>query len=329
MNAAARERLGNPVIVLSQGALPDAIVDALRAEFGAVYLTDGRERAARIGEHAGTARALVTAGPPGVDAALISMLPELEAIVSLGDGCDAIDLDAAQQRGIGVSNTAPDELCASVADTAVALTLNALRRFSAAERYLRAQRGYQYTNSFMQTRDLTGARVGILGLGRIGMRIARRLGAFDCQLAYHNRRRLPASPYRYADTPTALASSVDVLIVATTGGPHTRQLVDRDVLSALGSNGYVVNVARGDVIDQDALIELCGSGALAGAGLDVFSGEPKLSAALAALDNVALTPHIGGGTDRTAVAMSSCLMANLRSYLTTGELITPVLPVRT
>jgi lactate dehydrogenase-like 2-hydroxyacid dehydrogenase len=151
---------------------------------------------------------------------------------------------------------------------------------------------------------------------------------FDCAIAYHNRHRIAGSPYRYAESPPELAESVDILVVATTGDHRTRHLVDRTVLEALGPEGYLINIARGSVVDQEALVELVAGGGLAGAGLDVFADEPNVPAALLNLDNVVLFPHIGSATARTRRAMALLAIANLDSYLNTGELVTPVLRPR-
>lgn len=239
---------------------------------------------------------------------------------------DLIDLQAAKRRGVGVSNT-PDVLSDTVADTALGLILMTLRRFGAADRYVRAGR-WARDGQFPYARDVSGLHVGILGLGRIGSAIATRLLAFDCAISYHNRHRIDESPYRYAESPLQLAESVDVLVVATTGDHKTRNLVDRTVLEALGRGGYLINVARGSVIDQDALVELVTGGGLAGAGLDVFVDEPNVPAALLDRDNVVLFPHIGRATVRTRRAMALLAIRNLDSYLNTGELITPVLRPR-
>ncbi|WP_319435594.1 2-hydroxyacid dehydrogenase [Mycobacterium sp. RTGN5] len=265
---------------------------------------------------------IVCGGRPGVDAALMDALPQLGAIVNFGAGVDAIDVDAARDRGIGVSNT-PDVLSDTVADTALGLILDTMRGFAAADRYVRAGR-WATNGPFPYTRDLTGSRVGILGLGRIGSAIATRLLGFDCAIAYHNRNEIPGSPYRYAASPVVLAASVDVLVVATAGGPDSAHLVDREVLEALGPQGYLVNIARGSVVDQDALIELLAAGGLAGAGLDVYTGEPQVPAELLALDTVVLLPHVGSATARTRTAMATLAMRNLEEFLTSGQLVTPV-----
>ena len=309
--------------VLRIGTLEPTFEDELLARYEIRELPDGPERAEFLAEHAAEFRVAVTSGHPGVDADLIAALPNLEAIVNNGAGVDAIDLDAAKRRGIGVSNT-PDVLSDTVADTALGLILMTLRRFGAADRYVRAGR-WARDGQFPYARDVSGLQVGILGLGRIGSAIATRLLGFDCAIAYHNRHRIDGSPYRYAESPVQLAESVDVLVVATTGDHRTRHLVDRSVLEALGPEGYLINIARGSVVDQDALVELIAGGGLAGAGLDVFADEPHVPAELFDLDNVVLFPHIGSATARTRRAMALLAIRNLDSYLNTGELVTPVL----
>ncbi|BBZ42144.1 2-hydroxyacid dehydrogenase [Mycobacterium conspicuum] len=298
----------------------------LRARYDIRELPDGPPRAEFLRKHGAEFRVAVTSGPPGVDANLIAALPNLEAIVNNGAGVDTIDLDAAERRGIGVSNT-PDVLSDTVADTALGLILMALRHFGAADRYVRAAR-WVSDGPFPYARDVSGLQVGILGLGRIGSAIATRLLGFDCAIAYHNRHRVEGSPYRYAESPLELAESVDVLVVATTGDPKTRHLVDRRVLEALGPEGYLINIARGSVVDQDAMVELLAGGGLAGAGLDVFADEPRVPTELFGLDNVVLFPHIGSATARTRRAMALLAIRNLESYLDNGVLVTPVLRPR-
>jgi lactate dehydrogenase-like 2-hydroxyacid dehydrogenase len=250
--------------VLRVGEFEPTFADELAARYEIPTLPDGPQRAQYLAEHAADIRVVVTSGHPGVDADTIGALPNLEAIVNNGAGVDAIDLNAAKRRGIGVSNT-PDVLSDTVADTALGLILMTLRRFGAADRYVRAGR-WARDGQFPYARDVSGLQVGILGLGRIGSAIATRLLGFDCAIAYHNRHRVEGSQYRYAESPVELAESVDVLVVATTGDHRARNLVDRTVLEALGSEGYLINIARGSVVDQEALVELLADGALAGAG---------------------------------------------------------------
>nr|WP_244896065.1 2-hydroxyacid dehydrogenase [Mycobacterium asiaticum] len=298
----------------------------LAARYEIPRLPNGAQRAEFLTRHAADIRVIVTSGGPGADADTIAALPNLQAIVNNGAGVDNIDLDAAQRRGIGVSNT-PDVLTDTVADTAIGLILMTLRRFGAADRYVRAGR-WAGEGPFPYARDVTGLRVGILGLGRIGSAIAARLLGFNCAIAYHNRQRVDGSAYRYAASPVELAASVDVLVVATTGDSQARNLVDRAVLEALGTDGYLVNIARGSVVDQDALVELLVGGGLGGAGLDVFAEEPHVPEELFGLDNVVLLPHVGSATARTRRAMALLAIRNLDSYLRTGELVTPVLAIR-
>ena len=313
--------------VLRIGRLEPTYEEELSARYEIAELPGGPARASFLTEHGADIRVVLTSAPPlGIDADTIAALPNLEMIVNYGAGVDAIDLEAAEKRGIGVSNT-PDVLTDSVADTALGLILMTLRRFGAADRYARAGR-WASEGRFSYGRDLSGLQVGILGLGRIGSAIATRLLGFDCAIAYHNRHPIEGSPYRYCSSALELAESVDVLVVATTGDPKARNLVDRAVLEALGPEGYVINIARGSVIDQDVLIELLAAGGLGGAGLDVYVDEPNVPAALRDLDNVVLFPHIGSATVRTRRAMALLAIQNLEKYLNTGELVTPVLRPR-
>jgi len=309
--------------VLRVGEFEKTFEAEMVARYDTPKLPDGRQRAEFLAEYAGDIRVVVTSGPPGVDADTIAALPNLEVIVNNGAGVDAIDLEAAKRRGIGVSNT-PDVLSDTVADTALGLILMTLRRFGAADRYVRAGR-WARDGQYPYGRDVSGLQVGILGMGRIGSAIATRLLGFDCAIAYHNRHRIQGSPYRYSESAVELAESVDVLVVATTGDHRTHNMVDRAVLEALGPEGYLINIARGSVVDQDALVELVSSGGLAGAGLDVFVDEPHVPAELLDLDNVVLFPHVGSATARTRRAMALLAIQNLDSYLDTGELVTPVL----
>lgn len=275
-----------------------------------------------LSSHGGDITAVVTSGRSGVDATLMKALPHLGAIVNFGVGYDTTDIDGATALGIGVSNT-PDVLTDCVADTAVGLMIDVMRQFSAADRYVRAG-SWPATGNYPLTRQVSNTRVGIIGLGRIGTAIAKRLSAFGCTISYHNRHEVPGSPYPYADSPVALAAGVDVLVVAAAGGSGTRKLVDGAVIDALGADGYLINIARGSVVDEDALVEALRSGRLAGAGLDVFADEPNVPEALLALDNVVLLPHVGSGTVETRAAMEQLTLRNLEEYLASGRLVTPV-----
>ena len=301
--------------VLQVGPLKPSLSATLVDDYAAWVLPDaGEDRQSFLSQHGAEITAVVTSGRTGVDAELMAALPNL--------GYDTTDVDAAAARGVAVSNT-PDVLTDCVADTAVGLMIDTLRQFSAADRYLRAGR-WPVDGNYPLTRQVSNTRVGIVGLGRIGTAIALRLRAFGCSISYHNRREVPDSPYTYAASPVDLARGADVLIVAAAGGDGTRNLVDRAVLDALGSDGYLINIARGSVVDQDALVSALLDGRLAGAGLDVFADEPQVPQQLFALDNVVLLPHVASGTVQTRAAMEALTLRNLDEFLATGALITPV-----
>ena len=312
--------------VLQVGPLKPSLTATLSEKYDALTLPIGEDRSSFLAEHGETVTAVVTSGRTGVDAVLMTELPNLGAIVHFGVGYDTTDVERAEELGIGVSNT-PDVLTDCVADTAVGLLIDTLRGFSASDRFVRAGR-WPAEGNFPLTRKVSGTRVGIVGLGRIGSAIAARLTGFGCTISYHNRREIPGSPFAYVDSAAALAAGVDVLIVAAAGGKGTQKLVDREVLEALGPDGYLINVARGSVVDEDALVELLTERKLAGAGLDVFTREPHVPEALLALDTVVLLPHVGSGTTETRAAMEALTLQNLDEYLAQGTLTTPVLEPR-
>ncbi|QTJ66658.1 2-hydroxyacid dehydrogenase [Rhodococcus sp. ZPP] len=308
--------------VLMVGPLKPSLAATLTERYNALDLPMGDGRSNFLREHAESVTAVVTSGRTGVDATLMTALPRLGAIVHFGVGYDTTDVALAEERGIGVSNT-PDVLTDCVADTAVGLLIDTLRGFSAADRYVRAGR-WPVDGNFPLTRKVSGTRVGIVGLGRIGSAIATRLEGFGCSISYHNRHEVPGSAYTYVGSVVDLAAGVDVLVVAAAGGRCTAKLVDRAALEALGPDGYLINVARGTVVDEEALVELLTERRLAGAGLDVFTDEPHTPEALLALDTVVLLPHVGSGTVETRAAMEALTLRNLDDFLTSGTLTTPV-----
>ncbi|WP_395309664.1 2-hydroxyacid dehydrogenase [Mycobacterium sp. AMU20-3851] len=310
--------------VLQVGPLKPSLADTLRTRYDALVLPDEPDaREIFLAEHADAVTAVVTSGRTGVDAALMGALPRLGAVINFGVGYDTTDVDAAELRGVGVSNT-PDVLTDCVADTAVGLLIDTMRQFSASDRYVRAGR-WTAEGSYPLTRQVSNTRVGIIGLGRIGGAIAKRLSAFGCTISYHNRRQVPDSPYRYVGSPVELAREVDVLVIAAAGGSATSKLVDEQVLAALGAEGYLINIARGSVVDEQALVGALREGRLAGAGLDVFAAEPRVPAELFEMDNVVLLPHVGSATVQTRAAMEALTLRNLDEFLATGQLVTPVL----
>ncbi len=307
--------------VLQVGPLKPSLAATLETTYDAVALPES-DRDVFLTEHGTDVTVVVTSGRTGVDATLMSALPNLGAVVNFGVGYDTTDIDAAAARGIAVSNT-PDVLTDCVADTAVGLMIDTLRQFSAADRYVR-EGNWPSQGNYPLTRQVSNSKVGIIGLGRIGGAIASRLTAFGCTISYHNRRPVTDSSYTYVDSPVALARDVDVLIIAAAGGRGTRSLVDAAVLEALGPDGYLINIARGSVVDEQALVDALVTGRLAGAGLDVFAAEPQVPQALLSLPNVVLLPHVGSGTVQTRAAMEALTLRNLDSFLATGTLLTPV-----
>ncbi len=279
----------------------------------------GRSEAlSAAGRHA---RVAVTTARYGITADDLAALPALEAVVGFGAGTDAIDLEAAASRGIAVSTT-PDVLTDAVADLAVGLVLDVLRGITAADRRTRAGR-WPIDGPPPLARQVTGRRVGILGLGRIGQGVADRLAGFRCEIGYHNRRRHPSIPYPYLESPADLAQWCDVLVVTAPGGDTV--LVDAEVLDRLGPDGVLVNVGRGSIVDEPALVAALERGGIAGAGLDVFADEPHVPEALVARDDVVLVPHIGSATVETRRRMADLVLANVDSWLRTGTLVTPLL----
>jgi lactate dehydrogenase-like 2-hydroxyacid dehydrogenase len=308
--------------VLRVGNLKADLSQELETKYDALVLPTDDSRAAFLAEHGPDVTVVVTSGRFGVDRALMDALPALEAIVSYGVGYDTTDVTAAVERGIQISNT-PDVLTDCVADTAVGLALDVMRGLSAADRFVR--RGeWPSRGDFPLTRRLAKARVGILGLGRIGSAIATRLSGFGCQISYHSLHEVPGSPYTFVGSPRELAAAVDLFVVAASGGPSSAGLVSREVLEALGPDGFLVNVSRGSVVDEDALVDLVTTGGLGGAGLDVFANEPHVPEKLLDCDNVVLLPHLASGTVETRADMRRLTIENLASWLDHGKLVTQI-----
>lgn len=278
---------------------------------------------AYLREHGSRIRGIATSGRFGASRELIAALPELEAIISYGVGYDSIDVDAAREHGAVVSNT-PGVLDACVADTALALLLAVSRRICEADRFVRADAWR--SSGFGLGRSIGGKRCGIIGLGNIGRQIAARAEAFGMEIRYTNRRAradLPAH-YQYHPDALSLAQDSDYLVLAVPGGASTHHLVNAEVLRALGPDGYLINVARGTVVDEPALVEALQTGAIAGAGLDVFEHEPEVPRALYTMEQVVLLPHIASGTRETRQAMADLFVANLDGWFQNRRLATPV-----
>ena len=304
--------------VLQNGPLMPALESALAAEFDVHRLIDEADPQAFLAQRGGEFAGLATSSGPGAGAALIDALPALRVISSFGVGLDQVDVAAAARRGIPVGHT-PAVLNDCVADLAMTLLLDVARGASAADRFVR--RGEWQKGKFRMGRKVSGQRLGIIGLGRIGRAIAQRAMGFEMELRYTNRRPVADAPWTFEPSLVELARWADYLVVITAGGPATRHLVNAEVLDALGPDGFLINVARGTVIDQAALVRALVEGRIAGAGLDVFEDEPNVPAELMALDNVVLLPHIASATRETRQAMTDLTVANLRAFFAGGKVL--------
>ena len=302
--------------VLQYGKLMPSLEKQLAEAFDWHRLVDEADPKAWLQERGREIVGLATAG--FADAALIEALPSLKVISSFGVGVDKIDLDAAAKRGIPVGNT-PDVLNDCVADLAIGLMIDVARGIGASERYLRA--GSWPKGAYPLQRKFSGKKLGIVGLGRIGHVIAKRALAFDMDIRYHNRRPVVDTSIAHEPSLVELARWCDFLVVIVPGGAATRHLVNDAVLDALGTKGYLINVARGSVVDEAALVRALKERRIGGAGLDVFENEPQVPAELMGLDNVVLVPHIGSATVETRGAMAQRVFDNLKSYFDTGKLI--------
>ena len=322
-------------VLLMTGPMPTLIDQALRRIYDCHQLPPkGRSGSAvagaetaeallsRIGPHV---EAVCTGGHTGVktDEALMAALPRLKVIANLGVGYDSIDVAVAVRRGIVVANT-PDVLTDEVADTALGLLLMTVREMSKAETYLRAGRWAKEGDFRLSTASLRDRTVGIIGLGRIGKAIARRCEAFGLPVAYCGRRPQSDVAYAYHPDPVSLAKAVDTLIAVIPGGAETRNIVGSQVLEALGPRGVFINVARGTIVDEAALLDALRTGKILAAGLDVFVGEPNFNPEFLALDNVVLLPHIGSASVLTRERMGQLVVDNLAAYAARKPLLSPV-----
>lgn len=306
-------------IVLATSPLYRPTLERLEREFTVHRLWEAADPGAMLATLAPTCEAV--AASHTLTAATMRALPKLKVVAVFGVGYDAVDVGYARQHGIGVTNT-PGVLSDELADFAVGLLIAVRRRIVAADRFVRA--GTWLERGFPLNDKVSGSKVGILGLGRIGKVLARRLTAFDCEIHYHGRQAQPDQPHRYQPDLTEMARAVDNLIAVVPDSASTRGLVSRAVLEALGPKGVFVNIGRGSVVDEAALVELLANGKLGGAGLDVFVDEPRVPEALFALDSVVLQPHQGSGTRATRIAMGNLMIDNLAAHFAGKPLLTPV-----
>jgi hydroxypyruvate reductase len=301
-----------PVLIYSR--FPKAMMTRIAERFDLIDTAGKPASEVFAPDQVATVRALITAGGTALGAAAMDQLPALGAIVCYGTGYDGVDLAAAAARGIAVGHS-PGANAASVADIAVTLMLAATRRLIVADAYVRSGDWAAAKPSPMMRPQpgLPGRKIGVYGMGEIGRKIAARVAAFEAEVGYFSRSHHDL-PYQYFSTLEALAEWCSVLMIAVRAGADTHHAVDVNILRKLGKDGYVVNIARGSVIDQQALVAALADQSIAGAGLDVFEKEPHAPNALTAFPNVVLTPHVGGHTVESHRAMQDCVIANLEAF---------------
>ena len=309
--------------MLQVAQLPPFLVERLQKEFTLHDFVNPADPDTLLEDVGPSIRGIVAGGMKGPNANLINRLENLEIISSFSVGFDATDVVAAQARGVIVTHT-PEVLTGDVADLAMTFILMAPRRIGEAERFLRSGKWLQGRMDLGTT--VRGKRLGILGLGRIGRAVARRAEVFGLNIAYYDPKPMGDLAYRSYPTLRDLAAASDMLLVACEGGTATRGLVDADVLNALGPDGFLINTARGPIVDQAALVAALSDKRIAGAALDVFDGEPQVPAELMAMENVVLTPHIASSTQETRRAMGDLVYDNLRAHFDGKQVLTPVPP---
>lgn len=310
------------VEILMPAPMHPSVGAGLEGRYLVHRLWEQADPAAFLAEHGAQIRGVAASTLAGrVDEALFARLPALEIVANFGVGYDNVDVAAAAARGVVVTNT-PGVLDADVADLALALLLATIRQLPQAERYLREGRWRE--RNFPLSPTLRGRTVGILGLGGIGKQIARRLEGFDVAIAYHGRHRQEGVTYPWFPSALALAQACDTLIAILPGGPGTRHIVNAEVLAALGPAGVFINVARGSVVDEQALIAALAQGTILAAGVDVYASEPDVPEALLALPNAVLLPHVGSASEHTRTAMGQLVADNLISWFVQGCPLTPV-----
>jgi lactate dehydrogenase-like 2-hydroxyacid dehydrogenase len=300
--------------------LHDESLAQVRASFDVVYAPTPAERSAAVPAHGAALRAVLTNGTNGLSADELDQLPNLEFVSALGAGYENIAVERARERGIVLCNGAgTNDDC--VADHAFALLLAVVRDIPQRDR---ATREGVWRDALPMRPSVSGKRLGVVGLGNIGSKVARRAAGFDIETGYHNRKPRAGETLRYFDSVTSLAQWSDYLVVATPGGAATHHLIDHAVLEALGPRGFLVNVSRGSVVDTAALAQALQAGTIAGAGLDVYEGEPKPPAALVTLDNVVLTPHVAGTSPEAIGASVRNFIENATRHFAGEPVLTPI-----
>lgn len=307
--------------VVQLASLGTAFDEALADKYRVLALWDDAHATEKLAV-AADASLVITSVRKGLSRKSIERLPALRAVCSWGVGYETLDTEAMAERGIVVSNT-PEILDDCVADLAWALLLTAARRTNIGDRYVKTGQ-WKTIGAFPLSTRVWGKRLGIVGMGRIGLAIAQRGTGFNMQVRYHNRRERPDSPFIFEPSLLKLAEWADFLVLACPGGPHTHHIVDSAVIRALGAKGILVNIARGTVIDEQALVAALENGELGGAGLDVLEREPTVPEPFLHMDQVALMPHVGSATHETRHDMSRLVFDNAVSFLESGRLLTPI-----
>ena len=309
-----------PVEIAVIGAQRPSVLEALKSEFEVHDLIDARDKVAALRPLGERIRAVATNAMTGFSAEVMAVLAKVEICTIMGVGLETTNLERARQRGIVVTTT--PVLYDDVSDLAVVLAMCACRQIAAADRFVRSGRWLE--GRIAPAKKFSRKRAGILGLGRIGNALAPRLQGFGMTIGFYDPLPKPEAPWQAYASPLELARNSDVLFLTAAGGPGVRHIVGAEIFDALGPEGVFVNVARGWLVDEPALVEALQEGRLGAAGLDVFEHEPEVPEALLAMDNVVLTPHIASNTEETMRAMGECLLDNMRSWFAGNGPVTPV-----
>lgn len=311
---------GKPEVILVEPMMSqiEAALDAAYVVHRAFKETDKAAFLARVGDNV---RAVVTGGGSGMPASWFAALPKLGVIAINGVGTDAVDLVQAKARGVRVTTT-PGVLTDDVADIGLGLILATLRKLALGDRFVRA--GQWGKTAFPLGSKVTGKRLGIFGMGQIGSAIAKRAAAFDMPIAYSNRKPVEGSPHQFFSSLSDLAAWSEILVIAASASPATKGVVNRETFDALGPQGVLINVGRGSIIDEPAMVDALRDGRIAGAGLDVFAHEPNVPTELFALDNVVLLPHQASATLETRLGMGDLVLRNVQAYFAGEPVLTAV-----
>ncbi|WHP31260.1 2-hydroxyacid dehydrogenase [Trabulsiella odontotermitis] len=306
-------------VILRVDKVPDSLAEQLARDY--TLYEYNKLSAEPLSAIAGEIKVILASGESKVEASLIEQLPALKLIAVFGVGYDGVDIHAAFRRNIQVTNT-PDILTDDVADLGIALMLNVSRQIIGAQRFI--ERGDWPFGAYPPSTKVSGSRLGIVGYGRIGRAVAHRAKGFAMRIGCFDRYPVESEDVVFYPTLVELAQNSDVLMVCASAGKESAKLINREVLAALGSNGILINIARGSVVDEEALVDAITTGTLGGAGIDVFANEPHVPRELLNRDNVVVTPHIGSATRATRAAMAKLVMDNIAAFNAGQPLLTPV-----